>query len=140
MTGKEKRMSLTTFCAARSCSRCPLNKGFRCGDGDAFLKKNDNGNWSMSDKTVDKAYAIAIEKKKPTAPAVKKSHKPASAFHDCPYSSCLECDSPDEKCSSCGWNPVIKEERLERLWTISVMPPNKNGLRGLRLKRKKSHE
>lgn len=140
MTTKEKRMSLTVFCAARSCSRCPLNKDFKCGDGDAFLKKKDNGNYSMADKTVDKAYAIAIEKKKPAAPAVKKSHKPASAYHSCPHNCGLQCDSPESACASCGWFPTEKEKRSEMLRDPSHTKRNAKRLSSLRIKRGMPHE
>ena len=150
MTTEEKRMNLTMFCSARQCNRCPLRKGFKCGDGTSFMKKDAYGNYTMADKTIDKAYEIAIEKKKGLAPPVKKEtptisvakahRKPASAYHNCPHNCGLQCDSPESACAKCGWFPAERERRAEMLQDDDCVKRDRLGLLSLRIKRVTPHE
>ena len=49
------------------CEGCPLYSNFSCGRGVHFLTKEDNGQYSMNNKTIRKAYKTLIK-----SPAYKK--------------------------------------------------------------------
>lgn len=34
---------------------------------------------------------------------------------NCKYNKMVECTTVSRVCSSCGWNPAIKEERIRRI-------------------------
>ena len=40
----------------------------------------------------------------------------------CKYCDGVECSAPERaKCSQCGWNPKVKEQRLEKLQKGQVL-------------------
>lgn len=62
------RQELYNFCEYQIvCEGCPLCEDFSCGRGAHFLTKEENGKWSMSNRTIRKAYKTLIK-----SPAYKK--------------------------------------------------------------------
>lgn len=62
------RQELYNFCEYQIiCEGCPLYNDFSCGRGTHFLTKKDNGQYSMNNKTIRKAYKTLVK-----SPAYKK--------------------------------------------------------------------
>lgn len=34
---------------------------------------------------------------------------------ECPYNRCVDCDERGALCAKCGWNPVVRTQRLAEL-------------------------
>lgn len=50
---------------------------------------------------------------------IKLSHY---QMEQCPYSEGVGCSAPDRKnCCKCGWNPKVKEQRMEQLQKGQVL-------------------
>lgn len=61
ITVEDMRKRLVSYCRGRSCSDCKLDRPtYRCGRGAHFMTKDDNGNYTMSNREIKTAFNIVF--------------------------------------------------------------------------------